>query len=120
MASTGSSVAAVVDCTYLPGTFRFRMTIQTVSQSPDGQGGFTESWVDGSDVWASLEPLKGWERMQAMQMQTPVTHKIVMRYRTDIDTSARLKYGTRIFNIKEMLNIQENNRFLQIKALEQQ
>lgn len=96
-----------------------RVTIQTASQSSDGQGGYTETWADGDTVWASIEPMKGWERMQAQQMQTPVTHKIVMRYRA-MTTKNRLKFGTRIFIIKELLNIDEESRFLQIKAMEQQ
>jgi SPP1 family predicted phage head-tail adaptor len=97
---------------------KFRVTIQSETQSSDGQGGFTSSWVDGDTVWASIEPLKGWERMQAQQMQTPVTHKLVMRYRSDVTTETRLKYGSRLFQVKEVINQDENSRFLIIKAIE--
>src|SRR4051794_1805977 len=99
---------------------RFRLTVQSLSQTTDGQGGFTNTWADVADVWASLEPVKGYERYQAMQTQTPVTHKIILRYRSDVTTKHRLLYGSRVFVIKELLNVGEMNRFLQIKALEQQ
>jgi SPP1 family predicted phage head-tail adaptor len=110
----------VAKCSYTPGTFRYRMTIQTLARVADGQGGFDLSWADGSDVWASIEPLKGYERFQAMQMQAPVTHRIVMRYRSDLTARDRLTFNSRTFVIKELLNVNEEQRYLQIKALEQQ
>jgi SPP1 family predicted phage head-tail adaptor len=102
----------------LIAAMRKRVTIQNSTTLSDGQGGFTETWVDGAVVWASLEPAKGYERFQAMQMQTPITHKIVMRYRTDVTTATRLKYENRIFWIQECLNVEERKRFLQITAVE--
>ena len=80
---------------------RHRIVIQSVSQSSDGQGGFTETWADGATVAASIDALKDrpFERFQAGQTQTPATHKIVMRYRSDLTTAKRVKFGTRIFAI---------------------
>jgi SPP1 family predicted phage head-tail adaptor len=97
-----------------------RVTVQTAVQVSDGQGGFTETWTDGPTVWASIEPLKGYERVQAMQTQSPQTHKITVRYTPDITSASRLKFGTRVFGVKEVLNTEERNRFLVIKAIERQ
>lgn len=97
---------------------RHRVIIQSVSQVSDGQGGFTETWTDGATVWCSILPLRGFEKFQAMQMETPVTHEIVMRYRSDVTTFKRLKSGTRIFQITEALNVEERGWFLQIIARE--
>ncbi|WP_020471469.1 phage head closure protein [Zavarzinella formosa] len=95
-----------------------RVTIQAVSRLSDGQGGYAESWVDGATVWASIEPYSGYQKFQAMQLQTPVTHKISMRYRPDVATGTRLKYGDRFFSVEEALNVNEEGRFLAIKAVE--
>ena len=103
---------------YIPASFRKRITIQTKSDASDGQGGFTETWNDLATVYASIEPLKAFERYQAMQMQTPVTHKIVMRYRDDVPTTARIRFGDRVFWVKEIINVEERGRRLAIKAVE--
>lgn len=95
-----------------------RVTIQNLSLAPDGQGGFTESWTNSSTVWCSIEPYKGWERFQAGQLATPITHKIEMRYNRSLSTTSRLKFGTRYFEVKEALNRNEENRFLDIRAVE--
>lgn len=102
----------------LAATLRHRVTVQTRTQTPDGQGGFTETWTDGATVWCSITTLKAYQRFQAMQMQTPATHQIVMRYRTDVDTNARLKFGGRVFWVQEVMNVELRNRFLEIKVNE--
>jgi len=109
---------ASCSCSNRAATLKRRVTIQNATRTGDGQGGFTETWPDGATVWASIEPLKAYEKFQAMQMQTPVTHKIVMRHRGDVTSASRLKYGDRIFWVKEAINEDEENRFLIIKAIE--
>ncbi len=105
-------------CDISASDLRHRMTVQTLSQVGDGQGGFTETWTDGATLSAKIEPSKGWERFQAQQVATPVTHTITTRYRTDLTTQHRLKLGSRVFRIKELLNVEERNQWLRIKAIE--
>lgn len=97
---------------------RQQVTIQAVSRTPDGQGGFTESWVDGDTVWASVEQKKAWEKFQAQQEQTPVVWAVTIRYRGDVTSASRLKYGTRVLWVKEVINRGEANAYLDIKAIE--
>lgn len=95
-----------------------RVTIQSVSRASDNQGGFTETWADGDTVWASVEQKKAWEKFQAQQEQTPVIWAVTIRYRTDVTSASRLKYGTRVLWVKEVINRGEANAFLDIKAIE--
>jgi SPP1 family predicted phage head-tail adaptor len=106
-------------CDTLAASLRHRLTIQTVTRTEDGQGGFTEAWADGDSVWASITPLKAYQRFQAMQMQAPATHKVVMRYRSDVSNAVRLTFGDRVFSVAEVLNVEERNRFLEITVTEQ-
>ena len=95
-----------------------RVTIQSASRVSDGQGGFTETWADGDTVWAAIEQKKSWERFQAQQTQTPVIWAVLMRYRSDVTTATRLKYGTRVLWVKEIINPGEANAWLEINAIE--
>ncbi len=105
-------------CASLAASLKKRVTIQNPTSVSDGQGGFTETYADGATVSASITPAKGYEKYQAMQAQTPITHEILMRYRADVTTASRLKYSTRVFWVQECLNVDEENRFLKIKAVE--
>ena len=106
--------------TFIPAKMKHRVSLQSLSQVSDSQGGFTETWATDAELWAAIDPIKGYERYQAQQVQTPVTHKITIRYRSDVTTKKRFLYGSRVFAIKEVLNENEDNRYLLIRALEQQ
>jgi len=95
-----------------------RIVIEENTRTTDGQGGYTEAWTTLATVWASIEPIKGYEKFQAAQMQTPVTHKIMIRYRTGITTACRINYDNRTFDIKEVLNVDEDKAQLKITAQE--
>lgn len=107
-------------CDNLAATFRHRVIIQTSTQVSDGQGGFTEMWTDGGTVWASVETLKAYQRFQAMQLQTPATHKLVMRYRADVNSGIRLKFGVRLFWVQEVINVEMRNRYLILQVNERE
>lgn len=107
-------------CEYRPAQMKHRLALQSLSRVADGQGGWTESWATEATVSAMIEPMKGYERFQAQQVQTPVTHKITIRYRSGVTTKKRFLFGSRVFEIKEVTNENEENRYLIIRALEQQ
>lgn len=95
-----------------------RVTIQQVTEASDGQGGQTETWADVATVWASINPMSDYEKFQAQQLQTNTTHKLTIRYRTGLTTKHRVLFGTRIFNIKGIVNPGEANFFLNLKCIE--
>ena len=97
---------------------RHRVVIQTVTQTPDGAGGFTENWTTAATVWASIQPANGRERWVAGQMETHVTHRIECRYNSAITTAMRILWGARVFDVVEVLNIEERNILMRIMAVE--
>lgn len=97
---------------------KHRVTLQRISRAEDGQGGFTETWDDIATLWASIEPLKGYERMQAMQLKTPTTHRVRLRYRADVTTKDRLIYDGRAFDVAEAINEGEAKLWLRLSCVE--
>lgn len=77
------------------GDLRHRVTFQQQQKVPDGRGGFVTTWVDMVTVWASVQALRPWERIQAQQTQTGVTHQVVIRYREGITASMRIVHDGR-------------------------
>lgn len=109
------------DCIdYAPAKMNKALTLQERTRVPDGQGGFSEVWSDVSVVWGSIEPMKAYERFQAQQMETPASHKIMTRYDSRITTAHRLVFETRVMDIKEVINLNEDNMFLKLIVIEKQ
>ena len=100
---------------------RHPIDFQSENPSTDAGGGETDPWASPTtfaSVKACIEPFGGGESMFAMQLQDSVTHKVTIRYRAGIIAKMRIKFGTRFFNIRRVINIEERNRFLEILAEE--
>lgn len=95
-----------------------RVELQAFTSVEDGMGGTTDSFVSRVSVWAGIFPMTGMEWMRAYAMTMAVTHRIIIRYRTDIKPSWRIKYGNRIFAIITILNMDEGEEKLEIMVKE--
>jgi head-tail adaptor len=61
------------------GKLRERVRIERETRTPDGGGGFTVGWLTVAVRWAAVEPLKGLERLQAMQLEAANLYKVTLR-----------------------------------------
>ena len=108
------------------GQLRHKIEIQAQSETRDAGGGMTLVWTKianssgDANEWASIEPLSGSELIRGMQLQSPVTHRITIRYRKDLSylTQYKVVHGSRIFNIKALRNLGERNRYIEMLAEE--
>ena len=106
------------------GSLRHRITIQTKTVTRNSYGEESVTWSDNINCWASIEPIRGNEYFSAQQIQSGVTHRITIRYRTLADGTAinpncRVEYGTRYFNIQSVLNPSERDISLQLMCIEE-
>ncbi len=81
------------------GDLRNRVKIQSKSVTRNTFGEEVVSWVDVATVWAAIEPLSGREFLAAQAVNAELTVRIRIRYRTGIDSSMRVLFGTRVFEI---------------------
>jgi SPP1 family predicted phage head-tail adaptor len=89
----------------------------------DSYGQQVTSWSDAFTTWASIEALSARELFAAQAVQSEVSHRITVRYRTDLANPAataamRAIYNGRIFNIQGATNVDERNRTIEILASE--
>lgn len=100
------------------GALRHRLTIQAENPTADGGGGQgADPWADPvtvATVWGRVEPLKGRERMQAMQLRGQVSHRVTIRHRPGITAQMRVLFDGRAFNIRAVVNVEERNRILEL------
>jgi SPP1 family predicted phage head-tail adaptor len=96
------------------GRLRHRIVLQSAGEAADGGGGFTVTWGDVATLWAAIEPLKGSERLRAQQLETPVTHRVTIRHRAGVTAKMRVKFGSRAFNIRAVIDPQERGRTLEL------
>lgn len=96
------------------GRLRHYITIQTVTITND-----VESWADThANVPASIEPLRGREFWESQTVSAETAYRVTIRYRSGVLPTMRVKWGTRIFRINAVLNIEERNRELHLMCVE--
>ncbi len=93
------------------GKMRQRLTLQQPVRAADGGGGAAVTWTAVADVWAALLPVGGDERVDADALQGRVTHEVWIRFRSDVAAPMRFIFGTRIFDIRSVTDIEEAHRF---------
>ena len=99
------------------GELRHRLTIQAERAASDGGGGLSDPWADPvtvATVWGKVEPLTGTEHLRAMQIEDRLSHRIVIRYRPGITPAMRVRFGSRVFNIRAAIDREERGRFLEL------
>ena len=101
------------------GDMRHRVTFQQSIKTPDGHKGHTVQWQDMIAVWASVEPLTGREYFYSHQIKAEVTHRVKIRYRADITTEMRAKFGERVLEIESIIDLKERHEVLEILCREE-
>mgnify|MGYP003319976012 CR=1 FL=1 len=100
------------------GRMRHRVTIQSPTATVDTGGGRSIAWGTLKEVFADIQPVSASYKYKHGQETEEVTHKVIIRHRTDIGTNYRIKFGTRIFNIMGIINPDERDRFLELNCTE--
>lgn len=104
------------------GQMRHRLTFKEPSEAREAD--YNEAQLtfnaiaNDPDVWARIEPLSGDELVEARQVDSRVTHRITLRYRSDLNTRMIAVEGSREFELVEILNPEEGDRRLVIRAIE--
>lgn len=89
------------------GKLRHRVTLQESISSKDSFGAEIETWSDTATVWASIEPLSGKEYFAAQQVNAEINTKITIRYRAGVQSTMRLAFQNRQFDILSVINTEE-------------
>jgi SPP1 family predicted phage head-tail adaptor len=101
------------------GKLRHSILIQKKVVFRNSIGEEEVTYEDFALVYASIEPIGGREYFLAQQTQSAVDYKFMMRYRSGIKPDFRIFWGTRIFNITSVLNLEERNTQLMLYCREQ-
>lgn len=83
-----------------------------------GLGQPIPSWATIAWRYAKIEPLSGREYWDAQQVKSAVTHTVTFRHYEGLTTAMRLKFGTRVFNLGAVRNLEENGEWHVCKCIE--
>lgn len=102
------------------GRLRHRVVVERATDGTDAYGDQVPTWSALATVWAGIEPLSGREYLAAAHIQADVSTRIVIRGipGVSITPKDRIRYGTRLFDIKQVVDRDAENIEIQLLAQE--
>jgi len=103
------------------GRFNKRITIQEAVAGSPAVNEFGEKnlvWEDVATVWGAVEPLNGREFWAQQQVQSEITVRIKVRYRSDVTAGMRVSYNDAIYMIKSVVDPNERHEELHLMTSE--
>jgi SPP1 family predicted phage head-tail adaptor len=89
------------------GDLRHRIDLQSYTDYIDIYGKPDRSWTTYATVWAQITPTSNSESIYGLQLSSSTTHAILIRYQPDVAPNHRVLFGSRIFNIEGVRNLDE-------------
>lgn len=100
------------------GRLNKRITFQQLGQDKDEYGEIITEWSNFKTVWAEIAPVRGNQFFAAKQINSEITHNVYIRYRKDLNTSMRILFKERVFEILYIMNVKEESSLMQIYCKE--
>jgi len=95
------------------GKLRHRVKIQEPTDDRDSFGRWPGTYLTHGYAWASIEDLTGTQVELAQQYIADATHRIFLRFqkrlKPELNSKMRIIFGTRIFDIGHVRNIDQVN-----------
>jgi SPP1 family predicted phage head-tail adaptor len=92
------------------------VTIERLSQAPDGAGGVIATWSPLRSTWASVRPKSGAERMTDGRIAATFVTVFVIRRMADLTEMDRIEWRGVIYNIRGILRESARQNYLWIEA----
>lgn len=81
-----------------------RAALQARVLTPDGGGGYAESWLTFAGVWISVSPLGAGDMFGPAALESRVRHRLTLNRRGDLAAGQRVLAGSRAFKIHAVLD----------------
>ncbi len=99
-----------------PGELRTVITLKKRVVTIDAGGFQTQTWAKIADVWAKWTNAHGYEVWTADMAGAKLPATVLIRYRSDIDTTCAIEKGTELYEIVSIDDIQERHEYQEIKV----
>lgn len=105
------------------GRLRHRVVLQrfngTVDDYGDARQDVDANWEPVATVWAAVDPVAGREFYANYQAQAELSHKVSVRYRSDVRAGMRvLLEGSRRLEIESVIDWEERHEHLLLMCRE--
>ena len=100
------------------GELTERVTLQIPTTAADAYGQMVPTYTDLATVYAKIINSGGGEFYAAQKRNAETKAVIIIRYRSGLTSTLRVKHGNRYYEALHVQNIGQRNRFISIDVRE--
>lgn len=101
------------------GQLNRRVTLQSPTKTRGADFSDPQTtWSTAATVWAAVEPLRGREYVAQMEQQLAVEVRVRIRYRADVDSTWRVGYGSKVYEIVTVIDVKSAHDQLELMCRE--
>lgn len=100
------------------GALSCPIVVEARATTVDAFGEQSSTWTAWASMYARIETLGGRELQTAQAFRSDVSHRITARYLDGVTAAHRVRFGSRVFDIAAVFNVDERGREMQILASE--
>ncbi len=102
----------------LTSSLRHKIIVEKPVRLSDGAGGYSITWQPHCILWAAVSNNSGKESYVAGKNTPIYSHVFRIRYTADISEEMRIHFDERVFNIRALINVNQDNVILDVVAEE--
>lgn len=100
------------------GKYRHPIMFQKQSSTRNKYGEKIDTWVDFAPSRACFAMVNGKEEVNALEVTSEVTHKLLVRYLPNITSDLRVLYNNKHYKILSVHDFQEMHKEIQLLVKE--
>lgn len=102
------------------GQFKRRITLEAPCDPPQrgDTGEDLRVYMPYATVWAAFRTLSGGERIASQQVAATLTHEVTIRYRAGVRPDHRIVLGQRVFDVKDVRDVDEAHVEIRMQCTE--
>src|SRR5947209_10555841 len=94
------------------GVMRQRLSLDAAVEATDESGALQTTWSPLGDLWGQIAPASSGDRFLAERQEETITHRILIRWRADVQSGMRFRLRDRSFLIRGAFDPDERQRVL--------
>jgi len=99
-----------------PTDFDEYATVEQLTNTPDGAGGFSSVWSTRVNIWCQVTEKSGNETIDGNRLETVETVEFLAHYDSTIVTTDRISYDGSYYNIRRVDDLNRKRQYLKITA----
>jgi len=101
------------------GKLKHLGVIEAYTESKNSVGEVIKTWSEFAKVRCDIKPLNGNEKYVSKEKHATATHQVIIRFIDGVNPKMRLVARGRIFEIESALNVNEQDRMMQLIVKEE-